>query len=78
MIMEMDDFKVILGNNFSVSVCVGVLPHLGGVMVMCRGNGCFIWGYRKPTGVEDLKTDEGQLAVLRWPWVGRRRVVLIL
>lgn len=36
MVMKIDDFEVILGNNFFVSACVGVLPHLGGVMVMYR------------------------------------------
>lgn len=62
MIMDIVDFKVILGNTFFVSACIGGLPYLG-VMVMYRGNACFVWGHSKPTGVGDLKTNEGQLVV---------------
>ena len=64
MIMVIDDFDLILGNNFFVSASVGVFPHLGGVMVMYRGNACFIHGQSKPTEVEDSKDGERQLAVL--------------
>lgn len=65
MVNEIDDFKVILGDNFLVLVCVGVLLHLGGVMVMCRGNACFVHEYSKPVRVGDLKTNEGKLVVLQ-------------
>lgn len=57
--MEIGDFEVILRNNFFILTYVGVLSHLGGVMVMYGGNACFVRGYNKPTGVGDPKTNEG-------------------
>lgn len=58
MIMEINDFEVILSNNFFVSAYIGVLPYLEGMMVMYQGNGYFIWGHSKLIGVGDPKTDE--------------------
>lgn len=34
MIMEINDFEVILNNNFFVSAYIGVLSYLEGMMVM--------------------------------------------
>lgn len=50
-VIEMDDFEVIIGNLFMRTTCVGVFSNLGGDMIMHKIQSCFL--HILPSKVED-------------------------
>ena len=53
MVIEMDDFNLIIGNAFMGAAGVGVFPQLGGILIMDKVGASFFRGQRTPSGVED-------------------------
>ena len=53
MVIEMDDFDLIIGNAFMRTAGVGVFPQLGGILIMDQAGASFIHGQGGPSGVED-------------------------
>ena len=53
MVIEMDDFDLIIGNAFMGTAGVGVFPHLGGILIMDKAGASFVRGQKIPSGVED-------------------------
>lgn len=44
MLIEIDDFDLILGNTFMRTSSVGVFPHLGGILIMDKAGANFVRG----------------------------------
>lgn len=42
MIITLDDFDIILGNDFFVKAKVALMPHLGRVLISDRNKPCFV------------------------------------
>lgn len=48
MVVPLDDFDLIIGNDWFVDAKVVLMPHLGGLMVMDQKHPCFITSTAKP------------------------------
>lgn len=48
MVVPLDDFDLIIGNDWFVDAKVVLMPHLGGLMVMDKKHPCFITSTAKP------------------------------
>ncbi|GAV86380.1 gag-asp_proteas domain-containing protein, partial [Cephalotus follicularis] len=49
MVVPLDDFDLILGNNFFITEKVLIIPHLCGIFITNERNSCFVPGYNMAT-----------------------------
>lgn len=56
MVIAMDDFDIILDNNFLMKARVSVVPHLSGLLITDSKKPCFIEGFKGIHYEEDIWT----------------------
>lgn len=78
MVIEIDDFEEFFGNTFLTAAYVGVLPHLGGVIVMHKAGSCFVHGHKQPSKVEDRAVGVAQLSAMELACSCKRRKLTYL
>lgn len=66
MVIEMDDFELVIGNTFMRTIGVGVFPQLGSIMVMNNVGTYFVCGQGRPSRVEDCTVGSEQLLAMDW------------
>ena len=65
MVIEMDDFDLIIGNAFLATAGVGVFPQLGGILIMDKAGASFVRGQKTPSGVEDRTFEMEHLSAMQ-------------
>ncbi|GMP31451.1 hypothetical protein CsSME_00005655 [Camellia sinensis var. sinensis] len=64
MAVPLDDFDVILGNDFFVVAKVALMPYFGGLLILDENQPCFVSGSTRPDKKNGTKKkDEMLLAV---------------
>ena len=65
MVIELDDFDLILGNPFMRSAGVGVFPQLEGILIANEAGACFVRGQRGSSGVKCSTVREEHLSAMQ-------------
>lgn len=65
MVIEMDNFDLIIKNTFMRTSRVRVFPQLRGMMVMNKAGPCFVCGQGRPYRVEDRIVVGEQLTIMQ-------------
>ena len=63
MVVPLDDFDVILGNDFFRAAKVASMPYLGGLLISDERAPCFMPGFNKPDEGKGIKRNASALSV---------------
>lgn len=65
MVVPLDDFDVILGNDFFVTAKVALMPYFGGLLISDKDRPCFVLGCGKPDKGKGMKRKTETLSTIQ-------------
>ena len=65
MVVPLDDFDVIMGNDFFKAAKVALMPYLGGLLILDESTPCFVPSCNKLDEGNGMKRNAGALSVIR-------------
>ena len=78
MVVPLDDFDVILGNDFFRVAKVVLMPYLSGLLISDEGAPCFVHGCNKPNEGKGVKRNASVLSTIQIQNSIRKGVVTYL